>query len=633
MERGAALCLVLVVWLGLDFNALTMSVLGTYFYFGLSGMPLHMPAIALVMLLAFGGPAVYGLLLARRSVRWESEILLGLQLGAYTLCTLVRQSDVFAWTTVFGLLVSGVAMVSLLRRLKSLPHFEAAALSLFLAVLLHLTAQLLGDGLIAAIRPAPVSVALLVALLVVGAFAVSRKRESASPVAPTARPARSMQVSAVAIVPLAIVGVALIYNPSLWSAKTPAVHAAVYSSSFVLGTAAGFLAARAIASRTMILVGSAATGFGLALYAVLHLTYSLPLGLLAHGAGCYGLAVFACLFLRKLDHQLVRSMSGVPLAGLQVGAVIALLVIGTFLATANPVGLWIASVFCVLMFGAVESRLPIAGCEHAAIAKWAAAGALLSLLPALFYGVRSNGAIEETGDMQDLTVMTSNARYGWTDDGRFEPDPYVEWLREHPATIIGLQEINKGGLYGGFMDLFEYYRRRLPGNALYGDANFGFGNALFTSLPVLDSRVTPFAVNGSIRRSYLRAVLENRGRKLVVFVTHLAHLPPPNTIREAQVEELLAELERTEDPWILMGDLNADWDQDEIEKLANVSSPIIRAHPGLRQVPSYPAGIPRKRLDYVFFSDDFEVVVEEVVLDTRSTTDHRAVTVTLRLAP
>lgn len=630
-RRGLFLCLVLVVWLGLDFNALMMSVLGTYFFFGLEGMPLHMPAIALVMLLAFGGPAVYGLLLARREVRREPGILLGLQLGAYLLCAFVRQSDVFAWTTVFGTLVSGVAVVSLLRRLGSFSHFEVPVLGFFLAVLLHLAAQLSGDGLIVAIRPTGVLVALLVFL---GALAVSRARGLAGPPRRTSRAGpsdRSVQVSAAAVVPLLVVGVALVYNLSLWSAETPDTRAAVYSASFGLGTAAGFLAARSIASRPLVLASGAA-GLGLALYLVLHLSYGLPLGLLAHGGGCYGLAVFVLLFLRRLDHRL-RLGGGLPLAGLQVGAVISLAVLGSFLDTANPAGFWVALVAGVLLLGAAEARHPIAGGGRRPVARWAAGGALASLLPPLVFGMGSTGVAEKAGNVQDLTVMTSNARYGWTDDYRFEPAPYAEWLREHPATIVGLEEVSKGGFYGGFMDVFEYYRRRLPGHALYGDASTGFGNALFTSLPVLDSRVTPFADNGPIRRSYLRAVLENRGREIVVFVAHLAHLPPPNEIREAQVGELLEELERTQDPWILMGDLNANWDQDEIEKLARASHPVFRERPELRRVLTYPAAVPRKRLDYVFFSDGFEVVKEEAVLDTRATTDHRAVAVTLRLAP
>ena len=40
------------------------------------------------------------LFLSRRKIRHELEILLGLQLGAYLLCAFVRQSDIFAWTTV-----------------------------------------------------------------------------------------------------------------------------------------------------------------------------------------------------------------------------------------------------------------------------------------------------------------------------------------------------------------------------------------------------------------------------------------------------------------------------------------------------------------------------------------------------
>ncbi len=42
MQRSLFFALILVVWLGLDFNGLMMSVLGTYFFFGQEGTPFHL---------------------------------------------------------------------------------------------------------------------------------------------------------------------------------------------------------------------------------------------------------------------------------------------------------------------------------------------------------------------------------------------------------------------------------------------------------------------------------------------------------------------------------------------------------------------------------------------------------------
>jgi endonuclease/exonuclease/phosphatase family metal-dependent hydrolase len=252
------------------------------------------------------------------------------------------------------------------------------------------------------------------------------------------------------------------------------------------------------------------------------------------------------------------------------------------------------------------------------------------MLPVALYQIEDSELLSAAGDRPELTVMTTNARYGWTDDYRFDPDPYVHWLQSNPASIIGMQEVNKGNFYGGFIDVFEYYRRQLPGRALYGDANFGFGNALFTDLEVIDSSVTAFASSDMIRRSYIWALVMHAGREIEVFVTHLSHLPHPNEIRQAQVEELVEQLARTERPWILMGDMNAITNDPEIAAFTQVSHPVFRERPELLSEYSYPSEQPRLRLDYIFFSDHFDLVDQEV-LDNQGSTDHRPIRSVLRL--
>ena len=42
-QRGLYCALLLVVWLGLDFQGIFTSVLGTYFYFGGKGTPFGIP--------------------------------------------------------------------------------------------------------------------------------------------------------------------------------------------------------------------------------------------------------------------------------------------------------------------------------------------------------------------------------------------------------------------------------------------------------------------------------------------------------------------------------------------------------------------------------------------------------------
>ena len=581
--------LILVVWLGLDFQGLFSSVLGTYFYFGWTGTEFHAAKIAAIALLTVSGPLFYGLVLLRRQVRGELALVLGLQLAAYLFCAYVRQSDVFAWATVVGRLASGVAFVAVVRRMHTI---TMPAVGILLGVLLYLEARIASDGLMVAIHPTWPWVGLLAVLY---AFTLSADRPEPVP----SKPSRQLQLSAAGFVILFNLGLALVFNVNLWSAKTPDVHASVYMISFGAGVIAGLLAA----PRGMLVIA-------VAMYVLLHRPYGIALGLAAHACGCYGLTVVCRRFVGSLD-------GAVPIAGLQVGAVIALLVFGAFLQIPNPLILWVAFVIGAALLWRFEPA------PRARLA-W-----LAPFVVAMLYQPRPAEQANRPGP--ELTVLTTNARYGWTDDFRFDPDPYVEWLRKHPATIIGMQEVNKGNFYGGFTDVFEYYRTRIPGRKLYGDANFGFGNALFTDLEVREWNVTPYGTVGMIRRSYIHAVVSYEGREIEVFVTHLSHGKHPNEVRQAQVEELVERLERTTRPWILMGDMNAHPEDPEIEMYKQVAHPMFRERGDpLLTKKTYPSNNPTERLDYIFFSKHFDLKSQSI-LDTEGTTDHRSIRSVLRL--
>lgn len=192
------------------------------------------------------------------------------------------------------------------------------------------------------------------------------------------------------------------------------------------------------------------------------------------------------------------------------------------------------------------------------------------------------------------------------------------------GDIVGFQEINKGSLYGSFMDLYQFYRQAISGNTRYGDANYGFGNGLFTRLPIKDSRVVGYHSSDMIRRSFLWVLLDFDEREIEVLVTHVSHLPHPNPVRQAQVNELIEWIRKSERPWILMGDFNAQPQEPEIVELLKVSNAIFTKKPELLKELSHGSFAPIKRIDYIFFSDHFELV-EQQVLDNLGTTDHRPV--------
>jgi endonuclease/exonuclease/phosphatase family metal-dependent hydrolase len=632
-EHLPLLCaLVLIFWLWLDFNGLLLSVISTCFFFGMKGTPFLEARIGVIALLTFSSPAVYALLLSRRAFRGALQLLIGLQLACYLACALVRDPEVFAAATLLGRFVSGVAVIALLRRFGEFPHAELPAFGILLAFLVYLWARLLNDGLLTALHPAAGSAAALA-----GLFCVAMASRGAPPVVP-ARGERadiSLQLSTVAFVLLVDVCIAMIFNFALWSARTPSVHASVYSLSFGVGALAGFLAARQLAHRPRLLplaLGTGAAGLACGLLVVLRPSYTLALGLLAHAAGCYGLAVFWYLFARRFGDHAGRRPGVLPLAGLQVSNLASLAILAHFLTTAGPTGFWLAFGLGIPLICAVELARPlrVTASPRGRLAPAWLAALLLPAIGTLFYLLPSDQGAAPRAAERPLSVLTTNVRYGWTDDYRFEPDRHLRWLEEHPADVVGMQEVNRGNFYGAFTDLYQYYRARLPGVAVYGDASFGFGNALLTRLPIQEWRVVPYRQHDMIRRSFTWARLDCGGRDVEVFVTHVSHHPHPNPIRQAQVAELLRWIGASERPWILMGDMNAQPDEPEIQALLEVAHPVLRERPELLSAPTHPALEPTQRLDYVFFSEHFDLL-EQQVLDVRGSSDHRPVYVVLRL--
>jgi endonuclease/exonuclease/phosphatase family metal-dependent hydrolase len=133
-----------------------------------------------------------------------------------------------------------------------------------------------------------------------------------------------------------------------------------------------------------------------------------------------------------------------------------------------------------------------------------------------------------------------------------------------------------------------------------------------------------------MQRSFVWTLLDYNDMEIEVYVTHVSHLPHPNKIRQAQVAELVDCIGRSNRPWILMGDLNAQPHEPEIVELLKLSNPVFTQKPELLEALSHDSLEPTMRIDYIFFSEHFELV-EQKVLDNQGTSDHRPVLARLKL--
>ncbi len=630
-----------VFWMFADLLGVLLSVISTYFYFGWEGVPLLVPKIFAIALLTFSAPTAYRLLLMHFKAASLQRGLLLLLFFMYLGLAVNRQSDFFAWGTVATTWVAGLALMAVLRTLGQYTVWSLPLLSLVLSLFFYLSTRIAQSG-VPLILTSPTSLGItgwgtLAVFVLAGIFLPQRQvfraesltapsselsSESTSKAEPADKLPKAAGSLGLVFGLLSGLSVGLVANLHLWSAKTEPMPAAAYFLPLALGALLAWMAYSRLARPVLIVIGSLLLGAGLV--PLLYTGYDKTLGLLACLGASLGLFSLWAVFLGRWRDYQQRQPKYFPWLGLQGGFIALLLILTMFLLKANPGGFWLAlagSAGLLLMHELKGQKLNLQATPLERLWYYSCGIFGVMGLAALFVPIPNRAVAAD--NKPEITVMSSNIRYGWTDDYRFDPMQHPRWLRDHTTEIMGLQEVNKGHTSGAYADDFRLYQKMIPGQWLYGDAHYGFGNALYTRYPVLKSEVRTYTAKDMLKRSCLITTLEIQGKPVDVYVTHLSHLAPPNPVREAQVGELIGWLKQSDKPWILIGDFNAEPDSPEIKQVQAISHPLLRK-PDQYKIMSFPAAHPNRRIDYIFFSQDFELKKMEI-LNNGVTSDHRPI--------
>lgn len=218
-----------------------------------------------------------------------------------------------------------------------------------------------------------------------------------------------------------------------------------------------------------------------------------------------------------------------------------------------------------------------------------------------------------------LRVATWNVWHKFGDHEARQP-MITETLQGLDADVIGLQETWPGQVQRladalGYHSCFSGYR---PDG---DDPETGMGNAILSRHPIMfDEHVFLDDGQGRKYRTALGAVIEAPFGLLAFFTTHLSHLYDQSAVRMAQLQEasefIEALAEMPDFPPILVGDLNAVPDSDEVRRLNGRSAPYVKGRiwtdvweqlgdgPGITWSSDSPylnsSAWPNRRLDYVF---------------------------------
>jgi endonuclease/exonuclease/phosphatase family metal-dependent hydrolase len=231
-----------------------------------------------------------------------------------------------------------------------------------------------------------------------------------------------------------------------------------------------------------------------------------------------------------------------------------------------------------------------------------------------------------------VRVATFNLRHGADDSGRVRLLRLARFCAELDVDLLGLQEVSRGRRHSMYVDQAVVVARRLRARHVAGPAMTRgwlrrYGNALLVRGRV-DAREVidlPRAANREPRSAVI-ADIRVGAVPMSVAVTHLQHQPKRFRHLEhdapAQLEAVLGALAGRPGPRLLLGDLNLG---------PEVAGPILeRAGYTMAMAgPTFPAGEPRRTLDYVAVAG--LVVTGAWVSERPPVSDHRALVAELAL--
>lgn len=225
-------------------------------------------------------------------------------------------------------------------------------------------------------------------------------------------------------------------------------------------------------------------------------------------------------------------------------------------------------------------------------------------------------------------VMAFNIHHAADADGVLDVERTARVIRDSGADVVALQEVDRGVERSERRDLVAELSdlTGLPHTAFGHNLDFqggAYGNALLSRYPINDAEnILLEQVVPHEQRGVLRARVDVDGRSVTVFVVHLDHQHASERLRGLdQIEELLPP---PDEAVVLAGDLNAEPESPAYARAtAFLNDAWVAA--GMGDGFTFPADVPARRIDYVFYRPPLEPVSAEV-LQTQAS-DHRPVVV------
>jgi len=235
-----------------------------------------------------------------------------------------------------------------------------------------------------------------------------------------------------------------------------------------------------------------------------------------------------------------------------------------------------------------------------------------------------------------LRVLSYNIHHGEGVDGKLDLERIARVILSVEPDLVALQEVDCNTKRTEFVDQPAELARLTNMAVIFGDnipyQGGRYGNAVLSRFPVIGSENHPLqSFYDGEQRGVLEVEVElpNNLPSLLLFATHLDYRAnsPERIVSARQINALIAS--RGGRPALLVGDLNADpWSC----AMREFSKQWKRSN--RRVLPTYPADMPCKQIDYVMFhpANRWRVIETRVLRETIAS-DHRPILAVLGMCP
>jgi endonuclease/exonuclease/phosphatase family metal-dependent hydrolase len=265
----------------------------------------------------------------------------------------------------------------------------------------------------------------------------------------------------------------------------------------------------------------------------------------------------------------------------------------------------------------------------------------LSLVGVLVGVVGTGGSAWAAGPPPPVTlrVMSYNIHAGAGQDNVFDLERQAAVIEAQRPDVVALQEVDvHWSARSDYVDEASWMAARLGMRVFFGPIYVlppdrpgapprEYGPAILSRFPILaaeNHKITRLSTQvpdpaPELAPGFPEILIRVRGVPLHVYDTHLDVRADP-AVRRAQVADMLAIMNERPGPKILAGDFNAAPDAAELAPLWDELNDVM-TRPGGSGLPTFPADLPRQRIDYVTAAPDIGIrggwVPETVASDHR----------------